>query len=220
MYERKNYTVRVFTSRGMETNCYLIITPKGNIVIDPCVEYKLLEKYGKIDNVLLTHGHFDHFNKIESYFNKGIVFSMHHHCLEKIKDPEKNMSMQFGKPISFEMNNEKCLMISNRDILKLHDLEIKTILTNGHTDCCITYILDDLMFTGDFLFKGSIGRTDMYSSNISKMLNSLNMILREMKNDYIILPGHGERSTLDVERKTNIFLSRYTNGGNYEHPQR
>lgn len=219
MIERMNFNIEVFKSREMDTNCYLIITEKGNLVIDPCVEYKKIEKYGKVDAVLLTHGHFDHFDKIDSYFNNNITFCMHRKCLEKIKYPDKNMSEQFGKPISFDLRNEKVVELTNRDRIEIHNLYIAVMMTRGHTDCSITYILDDIMFTGDFLFKGSIGRTDFYSSNMSRMLNSIDLLLRTFKNDYVILPGHGEETTLKEEKRTNYFLMKYGNGGENEFMQ-
>lgn len=212
MFLRDKFKIEVFKSRSMDTNCYLIITDKGNILIDPCVEYKYVEKYGKIETILITHGHFDHFDKIHTYFNKGISFCMHRLCLEKIKDPAKNLSLDFGYPISYSMKDEKVVELTNRDRIDIFGISIAVMMTRGHSDCSITYILEDVMFTGDFIFKGSIGRTDFYNSNTSKMLSSIELLVNSFKKDYLILPGHGEDTTLNYEKENNFYLIKYGRG--------
>lgn len=216
MFEGSNYKIDVFKSRQLDTNCYLISTPKGNVVIDPCVDYKTLSKYGEITTVLITHGHFDHFEKLETFLNKRISFGMHYKCLEKIRDSKKNLSSDFGKPISFNLRDETVVMLANRDLIEVHDMRIMVMSTRGHSDCSLTYILDDFIFTGDFIFKGSIGRTDFYSSNTSIMINSITNFLSYFREDKVLLPGHGEDTTLIHERRTNYYLKKYANGGDYE----
>lgn len=79
------------------------------------------------------------------------------------------------------------------------------IETKGHKDDCVSFLFEKTMFTGDFLFKGTIGRTDFFDSNHLDMLKSLEKIKKYDK-DIKIYPGHGDESTLEYEFKNNYFL--------------
>ena len=93
---------------------------------------------------------------------------------------------------------------------KYYDFDISLILTPGHSDCSYTILIDDLLFTGDFLFKESIGRTDLYTGSSFIMNQSLkkiiNLDLLKKNEDYYIYPGHGDYTTLNYEKKYNYYL--------------
>lgn len=193
-----------------QTNCYVLYDEEEAIVIDPCIDYQFLKK--RIDNlpitkVLITHGHFDHINKLDTFFNKGISFYMDRRCLEKIADSEKNLSTMTDHPFQFDMNDEIVCLISDGQVIKTLGLELKVIQTFGHTNCSITYIIGNDMFTGDFLFKGTIGRCDLYSANTYDMMESLKKI-RKYRTNYHIYPGHGSDTFLFNEFSDNNYLKK------------
>ena len=176
----------------MEANLYLIKYDNTIIIIDPCIDYNKICKYidGKIDAILLTHGHFDHFEALDSYLNKNIPFYMHKDAYKKISSPVQNCSRFCNLEYIGILTNEKVYLIDEETkSVKIKNIDIKVMNTFGHTNCSLTYIIDNLMFTGDFLFKRSIGRTDLPTGNEVMMRLSLNKI-KTLKDNYDIYSGH------------------------------
>lgn len=206
MFEN-NFKIKIFKSLDMDVNCYLIITKYGNIVIDPCVSYDKLSEYGSITTVLITHGHFDHFTSLNTYLNKNVIFMMSSKCLNKLNDSEKNLSKLFLRTLKVNLEGENIITLDGNEVnFKCCNIDLKAVAMPGHSDCSLIYILDNYIFTGDFIFNNSIGRTDFYTSNPSDMKKSISKFLSEMSNDYVLLPGHGSDTTLDYERKYNYYL--------------
>ncbi len=83
--------------------------------------------------------------------------------------------------------------------------KIKAIKTYGHTKTCITFIVENIAFTGDFIFKSTVGRTDFFDSSKNSMNESL-LMFSKLPKDMIILPGHGEETTLNAELENNPYL--------------
>ena len=101
----------------------------------------------------------------------------------------------------FEINRE----LADGDEFELCGLNIKVISTSGHTAGSVCYLIGDCLFTGDTLFRGSIGRTDLPGGNAAEMLESLKK-LASLEGDYKVYFGHGEDTTLDFERLYNRYL--------------
>ena len=89
--------------------------------------------------------------------------------------------------------------------MKIASFEFEVIFTPGHTNGSAIFVFDDCIFTGDTLFRGSVGRTDLFSGDARKLKQSLN-IFKNFDRDYHIYPGHDEESSLDYELATNYFL--------------
>ena len=163
----------------LEENCYIISNGK-TIVIDPGDEVNKIISYLKdnnldLDSILITHHHFDHVGALEDLLN-----------YKKVK--------------VYDISNleEKNYNIS--------DFNIEVIYTKGHTDDSISYYFKDYnkMFVGDFIFEGSIGRTDLGGNDID-MINSLKKISKYDK-DITIYPGHGNSTTLKNEFENNYYF--------------
>ena len=97
------------------------------------------------------------------------------------------------------------IYVNDKDKLDLGELRLSFIHTPGHTKGCMCIRVNNEMFTGDTLFAGSIGRTDLYGGNETEMMQSL-MKFMDMPHDLIVLPGHGPRSTIKQELTTNMYL--------------
>ena len=95
------------------------------------------------------------------------------------------------------------IVITNECSLNIIGYKIKVLCTPGHTQGGVIYILDNIMFSGDTIFRGSIGRFDFPESDYNDIIKSVKRVL-SMEGDYIILPGHGSSTTLDLERKINV----------------
>lgn len=205
--------VRTFASVNMDANCYLVEINDEYIIIDPCVSYNKLARFinGDVKGIFITHGHFDHFECLDTYLNniKDVNVYASKKCFEKIEDNIKNCSYFMNDIIEFFVDDSQKNIIKNsalEDVFK----EIKIIVyeTPGHSDCSLTFIINVLMFTGDFLFKNSIGRTDLYSGNFNNMEKSLKDLFLIEKN-YIVYPGHGSYTTLNEEKLNNFYLKKY-----------
>lgn len=88
---------------------------------------------------------------------------------------------------------------------KIGSFDLEVIYTPGHSIGSVVYLYEDIMFSGDTLFMGSIGRTDMVTGSFSQIQESLQK-LKTLKKNYYVLPGHGPQSTLDEEKKWNDYL--------------
>ena len=192
----------------LKVNCYILSLDNVNVIIDPGAEFmvikKNLEKSGiKPDFILNTHGHYDHIgavNDIISYYD--IPFYIHELEEQIITDPLKNCSSFFGEN---ELSLKTYNLIKEEDYNRFLSLGIEIINVPGHTPGSIMLKVEDTLFTGDLLFKGSAGRTDLPGGSIIQIKKSLAK-LKNMDYRLKIYPGHGQESTLEYELRTNYYL--------------
>lgn len=193
----------------MLANCYFLISDqKSTALIDPGAEdSRIIEKIDLLElkpkMILLTHGHFDHVGGMYELKRKyKIPVYLHQDDAEMLVSPEKNLSKTFYAP--FELI-EDAHLLKDGDCLQLDEIEIRLIHTPGHSKGSCTYLVQDNLFTGDTLFRGSMGRYDFYGGDYHQLKASLQK-LSELEGDYTIYPGHNEITTMEVERKTNPCL--------------
>lgn len=192
-------------------NTYVVIDSDNNcVVIDPSKQYSGILNYLQKNNltlkgVLLTHGHYDHIRGVELLINeyKCPVF-IGFDEVNLIKDPYENCSLMLGSVYSFD---KELTTVSDKEILKLLNEDILCISTPFHTLGSICYYLpaSNVLFSGDFLFKGSVGRSDLPSGTPRTFESSINKLLILPENTKIY-PGHGPSSTLKEEKMTNPYL--------------
>ena len=198
--------------RGFGANTY-VVTANGKdaIVIDPAQE-SIVEKVRELGleakYVLLTHCHFDHVRGVARLQNTGAKVL----CSEQEKPlvhTRADLFELFGAPREqFYYTIDQTF--SDNETLNLCGITIKTMLTPGHTaGSCVYEIIEKdggrYLFTGDTLFQESIGRTDFPTGSMEEIRNSLKRLVC-LDGDYILHSGHGEQTTLDEERKYNLFL--------------
>ena len=191
-----------------QNNCYMLYhaDSKTCALIDPATnaEY-ILEKVASlglsVEAILLTHGHFDHVLAVKEIAEKtGCPVWMHsgdHH-------PENGAMLDFFYPLSKEdlPNVRYC---DEGDVLNLAGLEIRVLATPGHTKGSVCYLCEDALFTGDTLFAGSIGRTDLPGGSYQTIQVSLERLVA-LEENYLVFPGHGESSDLNAEKRSNPYL--------------
>ena len=200
--------VKKITPLGFASNTYVLSKDgKEAIVIDPSQERvsgKIKEMGLKPAHVLLTHCHFDHTMGVPVLQSQGAKVW----CGEKEKPlfGKADLYDYFGAPyIPFEIEGT----FSDGQEIKLCGLKITVLHTPGHTSGSVSYLFEDegqkALFTGDTLFCQSIGRTDFQTGDIGQMRQSLRK-LKNLEGDMPVHAGHEECTTLDEERKYNIFL--------------
>jgi len=192
-------------------NCYLIGCEKTKLatIIDPGGDVdsilQLLEKHGlQLHSIILTHGHGDHIGGVDG-LKMETDAKVHVHTLDgpMVKDAAMNLSnMMSGPDITFYPD----VLLKDGQTLQVGKLELKVIHTPGHTRGGICIRVDDHLFTGDTLFKGSIGRTDFEGGSFEQIVNSIKTKLLTMSDGIHVYPGHGPASTIGTERRTNSYI--------------
>ena len=192
-----------------DLNAVLIDAPDGYDRILSVIR----EKGVKLGKILLTHGHCDH---IESAYNlaveTGAQVYIHTDDIKKLCNDETNLSRYFGLPPVSPVTN--AMTFEDGDVITHGELEFEVLHTPGHTSGSVCLIIDDVMFSGDTLFKDSMGRTDMPDGNDAVMTETLAMLYDfDTFTDYKVYPGHGEATTMFRERRENrcmLYAARQT----------
>lgn len=202
--------VKVYNVTLLATNCcYLVDKATGkSAVVDPGEKSdELIEQIekdgGKLEYVLLTHGHYDHIGfakQLADRFNAKILTGEKENKF--LSTPTLNLSVNHNIDLpAFSAD----ILLNDNDSFMLGETEILYIQTLGHTSGGGCFIFDDTLISGDTLFCESYGRTDLPTGSNSDMYNSI-LRLKNLSGDYRVIPGHGPLSTLDHERKYNPLM--------------
>ena len=207
-----------FPAGAFAANCYVVAPARGAecVIVDPGQDAQqgideLLVRYRlKPIAVLLTHGHIDHMWSVAPVCGaKGIPAYVHPDDRELLADPAKGLSLTVGQQlfggITFTEPDD-VRELADGSALSLAGLEFTVRHTPGHTPGSVTFGSENGLFSGDLLFAGSIGRTDLPGGDHQAMLRSLARTLT-LPDDTLVLPGHGPQTTIGAERRTNPFLT-------------
>ncbi len=203
--------IKVNAGGMMGINCYIIQDEetKETMVIDPGGSFEKIEEMldvieAKVKYILLTHCHGDHIGAVKQVKEKyGGKILIHRFDEEGLKTPAINLSSHIGIG---EVSIEEDARLDDGDILHVGKLEFKVIHTPGHTigSICLYCEEEKLLFSGDTLFRGSWGRTDLPTSSMEQIMDSITNKLMHLPEDTIVYPGH--RKIYNNKRgRTNIF---------------
>ena len=199
--------VSKFMRGAFEQNTYVLYNKKEAVIIDAGAEVEDLKniiKNRKVLAVLITHLHFDHiWNLAEILKEFDCLVFIQKDCENSFIDSRYNASYMIRQNLTFEIPSRKVKYYTEN--MKFGKFEFKVFQTSGHSRDCVCLLIGDNLFTGDTIFKDSIGRTDLMDSDNKKMLESLKIIKDiEFKTAY---PGHYEScSKEEVLETINMFL--------------
>lgn len=204
--------IKQFIAGQLENNMYLVYEEdtKKAVLIDATAPVpELLDTVKNlgldVEYILLTHGHFDHILGLTELKKAlGAEAVICHDDL--IISDNINEFIRFfgGMEESVPPVYEK--FIKDGDVITVGNMHIKVIHTPGHTEGGVCYLLNDNLFSGDTLFMGSVGRTDLFGGNFDKLSDSVKNKLFKLDDNIKVYPGHGPKTTIGYEKKHNEIL--------------
>ena len=187
----------------LDTNCYILSVSNDAVVFDPDGEKeKILDLLSGLTlrAVILTHGHFDHIGAVDCICREtGAKLYINAEDGEMLADPNKNAS--FLLPGSNVICSTTPLFFEGDAELHFGDIRLKVLHTPGHTKGSCCFICEDIIISGDTLFKSGIGRTDLYGGDTAEEFDSIRKLFA-LEGDYTVYPGHGPKTTLKKEKRT------------------
>ena len=195
----------------VSTNTYLVKNQDTGelLIIDPAdAAGRIQEKIGQMEGrpaaILLTHGHFDHMlaaDALRSAYDIPVYACIQEKDL--LKNARYNLSASWASPHVMEADR----YLADGETFWEAGFEIRLLHTPGHTEgsCCYYLPEEAVLFSGDTLFAGSVGRTDFPTSSGADMRKSLQRLLSELPADTRVCPGHGEETTIAYEKRYNPF---------------
>jgi hydroxyacylglutathione hydrolase len=223
-----------FPAGGFAANCYVVASAPGEecVIVDPGQDAEngineiLAEHRLRPAAVLLTHGHIDHVWSVAPVCGaKGIPAYIHPDDRALLSDPAKGLPLGAGQQLfgGLEFTEpDDVKELSDGMTLSLVGLEIVVDHAPGHTEGSVTFRLPtgtpitaqgkskidvDVLFSGDLLFAGSIGRTDLPGGDYPTILRSLARVCLTLPDETVVLSGHGPQTTIGAERRSNPFLA-------------
>ena len=196
--------IKQIVTKMMGENIYIVYDDeKECFIVDPGGEFKeivqTIEKNQlNVKGILLTHSHYDHIEEAENLREK-------YSCTVYIGEGDEDM-LENPKLVraSIDVRPVKVYKkVKENDIIKIGSMEVKVIEAKGHTKGGVCYLLDDVMFAGDNIFKGNIGRCDLYGGDFDLMKKTLKKL---SKFDCRVMTGHGESTTMENERSFNPYF--------------
>ena len=195
----------------LHTNCWILgdEVTRECVLFDPGTNFEKITAFleGKqltVKIILLTHGHYDHVGSVSELSEKlGAKIVGGAQEMPVFTDPALNVSQFVGPAITVHPD----VLVNDGDVVKVGDMEFKVMLTPGHTQGSICFIEKDVIFSGDTLFQGSCGRTDLPTGDWNEIRLSLKR-LAALPGDYKVYSGHGPATTLEEERRTNPFMKK------------
>ncbi len=205
--------IEVIVLPGLATNCYLVGCEKTRetAVIDPGEEpqtiLKRIKAAGlKAKYIINTHGHADHIMANgEIKKATGAQILIHEEDAPYLTDPHKSLVEIMGYNVRVP---EADKLLKEGDVIHIGTtVKLEVLHTPGHTPGGISLVTDKVIFSGDTLFAGSIGRTDLPGGSYEQLIESVKGKLLKLGDDFIVYPGHGPTTTLGEERVSNPFLN-------------
>ena len=208
----KNMTIRQCVVGPVYTNCYFLMNQetKELLIVDPGdmpekITAMVEAMQAAPTAILLTHGHFDHIlaaDEIRKKYKIPIYASKKEEKL--LLTPYMNLSQDYGMTDVLEAD----VFLTDDQTFEAAGFTVQMIATPGHTSgsCCYYFAEEEILVSGDMLFCGSVGRTDFPTGSMGDITASLHKLLEMLPDQTAVLPGHGDHTTIEYEKRYNPFV--------------
>ena len=199
-----------FAAGPFQTNCYVVSNGDRAFVIDPglgaheAVSQLVQEQGLTIEAVVLTHGHIDHIRDAAAFGLETFIHPADAFMLLRGEGVSEQARQLYDASAMPPIDNPT--HIEDGQTLTVAGVELRVVHAPGHSPGCVMLVADGVVFSGDVLFRGSIGRTDLPDSDPEQMRESLRGPVWELDDELQVLPGHGPATTVAQERATNPYL--------------
>jgi hydroxyacylglutathione hydrolase len=200
-----------------QTNCYILgdTETKAAVVIDPsdnaaAIMQQITDRGWQVKQILGTHAHFDHVLAVDGVRQAtGAPFRLHEADLPTLAWMQAS-GQRFG--LEIPPPPEVDSYVEAGETITVDGIQLEVLFTPGHALGHVSYVLasDSMVFSGDCLFRGSIGRTDLPGCDHDTLMRSIFEVLLPLGDEYTVLPGHGPMTSIAEERQLNPFLVNYT----------
>jgi glyoxylase-like metal-dependent hydrolase (beta-lactamase superfamily II) len=203
--------VHRFEVGAFAMNCYLVICDqtRSAALIDPGDEadriiLEVARTGAQVDKILITHAHLDHVKesrRVKEHY--GVPLLMHEadaFLLKNLTAQAQAFGLGAAEPPEVDQ------FVAEGDRITVGELEFEVLHTPGHSPGSVTYVHPGHAFAGDVLFAGSIGRTDLPGGSYEQLIQTIRTKLLPLGDETVIYPGHGPKTTVGQERRTNPFL--------------
>ncbi len=207
--------IQKFCFNPFGENTYVVVNEKKAILIDPgnytIGETQLLENFInknhlEIERILLTHAHIDHVLGLQwACDTYNLPAELHENEIEILERLEQTGAMYGFKVNAFQGNKK---LIQDNQVITLGDKEFVALSTPGHSPGSLSFYdeKNNLVISGDALFKGSIGRTDLYKGDLEQLINAIQTRLFTLKDETVVYCGHGDETTIGLEKLHNPYF--------------
>ena len=199
-----------FAAGPFQTNCYVVSNGDRAFVIDPglgaheAVSQLVQEQGLTVEAVVLTHGHIDHIRDAAAFGLETFIHPADAFMLLRGEGVSEQARQLYDASAMPPIDNPTPL--EDGQALQVAGVELRVVHAPGHSPGCVMLVADDVVFSGDVLFRGSIGRTDLPDSDPEQMRQSLRGPVWDLSDELQVLPGHGPATTVAQERATNPYL--------------
>lgn len=208
----KNSELQTLVLGSVSTNCYLLKNKETAelLIVDPAdhpevISSKIKELQAKPVAILLTHGHYDHILAAEEIRKAyGIPVYACEKEAETLLDSSANLSGYGNRPCSLRAD----ILLADLQVFEVAGFSVQMLHTPGHTEgSCCYYLKDEgILFSGDTLFYGSVGRTDFPGGSTAKIVQSLHKLVDNLPEETEVYPGHDMSTTIGYEKRYNPFV--------------
>ncbi len=202
--------IKTLVTGAFMTNTYLLSEDGQYLIIDPNGKSDKIIAHidGEVAGIILTHGHFDHIKAVDdlcAYYQTKVYLHEGDFPLVNKENASKINALAVGKQL-FSAHIASPVEKLHEGDVTIGPFSFKAVLTKGHTEGSMIFVFADAIFSGDTLFKLSVGRTDLFGGSEKELRKSLK-IFQSFNKDYVIYPGHGEATTLYYELDHNPYLA-------------
>jgi len=206
----KKIAIEKITVGALQTNCYLVINKEleKSVLIDAAAQGKLIQRkiarsQSSLEAIVITHGHADHIGALDFF---DVPIYIHEKEVLFLKDADRNLSAFFGSPLKVAAKKE-IRGLHDGQTIEIAGFNLKILQVPGHTPGSICLYFNSILFSGDALFAGSIGRTDLPYGSTKELVEAIKNKLLILPDNTLVYPGHGPSSTIGEEKQHNPFLT-------------